>query len=349
MSTKENYSIYYIRFLLCPIGAFFSILSCAGALIAHFFYSEMRKGIYNGIAFIIIACHECVAIYVMLQSFRNFEHWNPDFEYNNNCMYYDTFKGMFAVFSLFCLCANYGSLSHCIVSLCQVYNAKLSLSYIVVPIAFGFLCMSASTFLLQDIGIKDFLVDGITDGSLSELLHIIIIFILVPYVIYSFCIVYLEHRKYEGQSDQSKVDSEFNTNKELFSRHMKYIIVFLASIIPACFVELLPMLWKTILQSSIYKIAANICAILFSCSGIGVAIVRLYDPYVKYKVQSAIAKIFKEERLEIEKYEENENQNKENQSNSSSLLSDHAAVTSEIPLVKPVFNKAQDIAVYNVN
>ena len=82
--SKSFYYIYYIRFLLTPVGAFFSMISCLGTLTAHFFYPDMRKSICkirfykmldNVIAFMIIACHFCVGIYLFAQSFNNFGYW----------------------------------------------------------------------------------------------------------------------------------------------------------------------------------------------------------------------------------------------------------------------------------
>jgi hypothetical protein len=220
---------------------------------------------------------------------------NADYNYNTSYIYFDTFKGMCSAFFTFGLCGYYGSLSHSIISLCKVYNARQRLGkmYIALPIVFAFVCLATSTFLLQDIGIKDLLVDGITDGSLSELLHVVVIFILVPYTIYSIGVVYIQQRKMGGQNQQQPVlESGMPADKDLFVRHIMYIVVFLVTIMPGCLAELLPMLWKTIPRSISYKYFANIAAIFFSCSGIGVSIIRLYDPYVKHKIQSAISAAF---------------------------------------------------------
>ncbi len=210
---------------------------------------------------------------------------------------------MVGVMFTFAMCGFYCSLCHCIVSLCQVYNARQRLGkmYIVYPIVFAFVCLVASTFILQDTGIKDYLIDGITDGSLSELLHVVIIFLLVPYVIYSIWVVYGERKKLVGQNQQQAIlESGVLADRDLFTRHIKYMIIFLATVMPGCMAELLPMLWKTIPRSSVYRMAGNLAAVLFSCSGIGVSIVRLYDPYVKQKLQSAIAARFACEFLEEE-------------------------------------------------
>ncbi len=45
------------------------------------------------------------------------------------------------------------------------------------------------------------LFDGITDGSLSELFHIFVIFIIVPYCIYSVIIVLMGFRKIKEKND----------------------------------------------------------------------------------------------------------------------------------------------------
>jgi len=261
----------------------------------------------------IIVCHLFVSIYLFIQAFNNFNFWyfslfsllkrDPAYIYSNSYIYYDTFKGMIGVSFVFGLCGYYGSLCHSIISLCQVYNARRRLGklYIIIPIVFAFICMVISTFILQDTGIKDFLVDGITDGSLSELLHIVVIFILVPYMLYSTYVVYQEQNKLSSPKSQQQllVESGVLADKELFTRHIKYMIVFMVTVLPGCFAELLPLLWKTIPRSATYHLSGNIAAICFSLAGLGISIVRLNDPYVKEKIQLAIAGWFGAELREV--------------------------------------------------
>ena len=267
---------------------------------------------------------------------------------------------------LFGLCAYYVSLSHSIISLCKVYNARQRLGkmYIIFPMVFAFVCVIASAFIIQDAGIKDFLVDGITDGSLSELLHVIIIFMLIPYVLYSVWVVHAERKKLgdsqQQQQHQPVMESGILADKDLFTRHIKYIVVFLVTIIPGCLAELLPMLWKTIPRSFTYHFVANVSAVCFSCSGLGVSIVRLYDPYVKEKIQSAIAALFEGEFREVSieivntvpemlRLGELNKSEGESINSSSPAKSARSRATTARTTRKTIFEQVEERAVYDVS
>ncbi len=373
MVSQEEGNMYYIRFMLTPVLAFFSFAACLATLVVHFIYPDMRKNICtpepanpidNVIGFMVIVCHMFVSLYIILQAFNNFGYWygpsyithrrEPGFEYQSSHIPFDTIKGMVGVLFTFGLCGYYCSLCHCIVDLCQVHNARQRAEkmYIVFPVLFAFGCLGSSTFVVEDVGVKDFLVDGITDGSLSELLHVFVVFILLPYVIYSLWVVYVER---ERLADRRRLHPESGALAEcdLLDRHMQFSVMFLLTVLPVCFSELLPMLWKNAPGSFAYHFSANVAAVLFSCSGVGVCVARLFDPYVKQKLQATIAarfgcefaesefvpeEVFPEEvpasELSPQKSEEDVLRMQKNRS----LLSPH----------KTVFEQAEERAVYDV-
>jgi hypothetical protein len=212
-------------------------------------------------------------------------------------IYYAIVKGMVTIVSLFSLCGYYVSLTHIVMSLRNVYNAKQKLgnNYILYPLFFGLCCMLLATFIFEDTGIDDSLIDGITDGSQSELLQIPIIFIVVPYLSYSMYMLWTDRSLHKKKEDEVS---------EIMNLHINYCLFFILTIMPACLVELLPMLWKKADSLPVYSFLSGSTAALFACSGIGVSVFRMREYYARKSLKVLYNKIFNKselgENLEVE-------------------------------------------------
>jgi len=205
--------------------------------------------------------------------------------------YYEIVKGMITIVSIFSLSGYYVSLTHIIMSLRKVYNAKKKFGkiYTVSPLIFGLCCMVLSTFIFGDTGLEDNLIDGITDGSESKLLHLPVIFIILPYLFYSI---------YMLCKDQSLHKKKENEASKIMNLHIKYCILFILTITPACFFELLPILWKKEEWFTTYPQLSPSLAILLSCFGIGISVFRMRERNAKESLRALYKKIFNRKELE---------------------------------------------------
>jgi len=181
----------------------------------------------------------------------------------------------------------YASLCHNMVTLYRQRNITEinNKAYVIFPMIFGFTCSIFPTFFLLDVGVADFLVDGMTDGSLSELLHVLIVFIIIPYIIYSVLVLCAERKRIIGKGHkESLIDFGIISDKDLFKQHIQFVIVFLVGVVPSCLAEFIPMVRKTVVSTFGYILFSNLSIVCFSFSGLCISLIRINDPYLKDKL-----------------------------------------------------------------
>ena len=208
-------------------------------------------------------------------------------------IYYYMLKGLIGVGSILSLHGYYTSLCHNMVTLYKMRNPVYTRmkGYMIYPMIYSMCSMLVITFALNDVGIMDRLVDGITDGSLSELIHIFAIFMMVPYAIHSLWIIYFERKKIIKQDTQeSLIEIGILSDKDLYYRYVCLILVFLFGVIPSCLAEFIPMAFKFSMSSFGFIIFANVSAVLFSFSGFIAYMVRLIDPYLRTMILESLNK-----------------------------------------------------------
>ena len=154
------------------------------------------------------------------------------------------------------------------------FNAKdkmNSIKFHLPPLTFGLFCVVFSALIFGDSGQNDYYFDGVTDGSISELLHIIVIFVICPYSIYAI----VAAQPVAGKHQQSFA--------KIKSQHIKYMMVFLICWVPASLIELFPMIVKGARKSITYQTCAQISLTLSNFGGILLFFARLSDEEVKEK------------------------------------------------------------------
>ena len=158
----------------------------------------------------------CMCINLFIEALLTYNSWTSEFDYlyeHEGLIVISTMRGMFACFITFGGSFYYVSLSNCINTLVKEFNARdkiNTLYYHLFPILAGLACLIFAITQIN-IGIKDLLFDGITDGSISELLHIFIVFMIMPYLIYSIITVLKGLKKIglgESEGNNSTEDEE---------------------------------------------------------------------------------------------------------------------------------------------
>lgn len=272
--------------------------------------------------------------------------------------YYYIFKGMIQITSMFLLYALYASLCHNMVTLYRVRKITVinDKCYVVWPVVFSFSCLVIVAFFLGDAGVADLLVDGITDGSLSELLHTLVVFLIIPYVVYSLFALCAERNKLTKQTrKESLIDFGILSDKDLFRRHIQLVVVFLVGIVPGCFAEFIPMMWKRVARTFGYRLFSCLSVVCFSFSGLCTSLIRMNDPYLKEKISGLIRKLIGEKETEADEsldvalmMEEDKLEESRDSFGSNLRLSNISKLSSSLTMTKSTYKQVENCIVYEV-
>ena len=191
------------------------------------------------------------------------------------------------------------SLSQIIYIHCTEYNATSitsSIIYKLYPICFSLICALLCLYM-QNLGVNDFLLDGITDGSLAELINVFIIYISF-YIFYSVAVTLSKLRKNPNIAETSPESRHTRNNKYYFKRHVYICLIYFFMLFLPSLVELLPLIILHLQINPVFQIIANISMIIFSFTGSLLAIIFI-NIYLHSKISKLFTKTLNQERKDI--------------------------------------------------